>query len=113
MTRAWRPLVVGAVVAAATFALAKAQIFAPSSPAAAIAGGGDVYRGETVFQRECASCHSQGGVGGSAPRIQGTGLDATLVTTQIRQGGGIMSAGLVTGRDEADVVAYVVSISTP
>jgi hypothetical protein len=35
------------------------------------------------------------------------------VTTAVEQGRGIMPAGLVTGQEEADVVAYVVSISTP
>jgi mono/diheme cytochrome c family protein len=113
MSRAWRPVLVGAVVAAGTFVLAKAQIFEPSVPAAAVAGGGDVYRGEGVFERDCAGCHAQGGTGGTGPRLVGTGLDADEVTTRIRQGSGIMPAGLVTGRDEADVVAYVVSISSP
>jgi hypothetical protein len=35
------------------------------------------------------------------------------VTGAVEQGRGVMPAGLVSGQDEADVVAYVVSISSP
>ena len=37
--------------------------------------------------------------------------DAAAVTAAVRQGRGVMPAGIVSGQDEADVVAYVVSIS--
>ena len=40
-------------------------------------------------------------------------LDAATVYAAVPKGRGVMPAGLVTGGDEADVVAYVVSISTP
>jgi mono/diheme cytochrome c family protein len=113
MRRGLRPLVVGGAVAAATFALAQAEVFAPSAPGGAVAGG-DVYRGETVFQRECARCHGDGGrTGGIGPALAGTGLGAATVAAVVRQGRGVMPAGLVSGADEADVVAYVVSISSP
>ena len=113
MRRGWRPVLVGGAVAAGTFALAQAQIFAPSAPAAGSTPGGDVYLGETVFQRECAGCHGAAGEGGSGPRLRGSGLAGAEVATRVRQGAGVMPAGLVTGQDEADVVAYVVSISSP
>ena len=107
-------MLVGAAVVVCTFALAQARIFEPSVPAASAAAGGDVYRGESVFQRECAGCHGGGGVGGGVgPRLSGAGIDAATVTAAIRQGRGVMPAGLVSGRDEADVIAYVISISTP
>ena len=51
MRRGWRPILIGGAVAAGTFALAKAQIFEPSAPAGVAVSGGDVYRGETIFQR--------------------------------------------------------------
>jgi hypothetical protein len=43
--------------------------------------------------------------------LAGAGLDAATVTAAVAQGGGVMPAGLVSGQDEADVVAYVVSVS--
>lgn len=114
MRRGWRPILVGGAVVAGTFALAQAQVFEPSAPAIATVSGGDVYRGEIVFERECASCHGTGGTGGGVgPRLQGSGLDAGAATVAVQQGRGVMPAGLVSGEDEADVVAYVVSLSTP
>ena len=114
MRRRWRPLVVGAAVAAATFVLAQAQIFEPSAPAAGAASGGDVHNGEILFEGTCAGCHGPGGEGGGiGPRLEGSGLDAAAVTAAVREGRGVMPAGLVSGKDEADVVAYVVKISSP
>lgn len=101
-------------IAAGTFALAQAQVFEPDAPAASAVSGGDVYRGEIVFERECAGCHGPGGEGGGVgPRLVGGVLDAATVSAAVQQGRGVMPPGLVTGGDEADVVAYVVSISTP
>jgi ubiquinol-cytochrome c reductase cytochrome c subunit len=114
MRRGWRPILVGATVVAGTFALAHARVFEPPTSPAIAASGGDVYRGETVFQRNCSSCHGTGGVGGGVgPRLVGAGLDVATVAATVQQGRGVMPAGLVSGREEADVVAYVVSISTP
>jgi len=114
MGRGWIPVLVGAGVVVCTFALAQAQIFEPSLPAASAAAGGDVYRGETVFQRECAACHGARGEGGGVgPRLSGAEIDAATVTAAVQQGRGVMPAGLVSGREEADVVVYVVSISNP
>jgi mono/diheme cytochrome c family protein len=111
MGRGWRPILVGGAVAVATFALAQAEIFAPSAPAGE-ALVGDAERGESVFARECASCHGSSAEGGVGPALVGTGLDAATVATVVEQGRGVMPAGLVTGQEQADVVAYVVSIST-
>lgn len=114
MRGGWRPILVGGAVVVCTFALAKAEVFAPSAPAGGTATAGDVRRGETVFERECASCHGSGGAGGGVgPRLVGTGIDAETATAAVQQGRGVMPAGLVSGSDEADVVAYVVSISSP
>ena len=114
MGRAWRPILVGAAVAAGTFALAQARLFEPDAPAASAVSGGDVERGAIVFERSCASCHGSGGEGGSiGPRLVAAGIDAAAVSAAVQQGRGVMPAGLVSGGEEADVVAYVVSISTP
>jgi mono/diheme cytochrome c family protein len=107
-------LLAGAAVVVATFALAQAQIFDPSASPEVVATGGDFYRGESVFQRDCASCHGAGGEGGGlGPRLVDAGLDAAEVAATIRQGTGVMPAALVAGREEADVVAYVVAIAQP
>ena len=114
MRRGWRPILIGGAVAAGTFALAKAQIFEPSTPTGVAVTGGDVYRGETTFQRECSGCHGDGGKGGGVgPVLFETGLDSSEVTAAVQQGRGVMPAGLVSGQEQADVVAYVVSISSP
>jgi mono/diheme cytochrome c family protein len=113
MTRIWRPLVVGALIALGVFVLAKAQIFEPSASSGDPSASGDADRGAVVFERACAACHGTGGEGGSGPRLVGSGLDRDAVTEQVRQGSGVMPGGLVTGQDEADVVAYVVSIAGP
>ena len=106
-------MLVGLAIAIGVFALAKAQIFEPSADAGGATATGDTERGAVVFERECAGCHGMGGTGGSGPALRGTGLDVAFVTERVRQGGGIMPGGLVSGQDEADVVAYVVSISAP
>jgi cytochrome c551 len=113
MGRLWRPVVVGLLIAVGVFVLAKAQIFEPSADAGAPSATGDATSGAVVFERECAGCHGIGGTGGSGPSLQGTGLEASFVTERVREGSGIMPGGLVSGQDEADVVAYVVSISSP
>lgn len=111
MRRGWRPILVGGAVVVATFALAQGQIFAPSAPASSTADG-DVYRGETIFQRECAGCHGDQGQGGVGPELAGSGLDAATVAAVVQQGRGVMPAGIVSGQEQADVVVYVVSISS-
>ncbi len=114
MGRLWTPLLVGAVVAAATFTLAQLTVFEPSAPPAATLAGGDVYRGQVVFERECASCHGAGGKGGSiGPPLVDTGLDASEVAATIEQGRGVMPPALVSGEEQTDAVAYVVAISQP
>ena len=112
MPRIWRPLLVGAVIVLAVFLLAQAQVFEPSASTDGPAAGGDFYAGQLVFERECAACHGLQGEGGSGPRLEGAGLDVEVVSRQIRKGSGVMPAGLVSGQDEADVVAYVVSIAS-
>lgn len=113
MGRGWRPILIGGAVAVGTFALAQAQVFAPSAPAGGAAAEGDSSRGATVFQRECAGCHGDGGQGGGVgPALVDSGLDAGTVTAVVQQGRGVMPAGIVTGQEQADVVAYVVSVSS-
>jgi mono/diheme cytochrome c family protein len=114
MRRGWRPILIGGAVAVGTLALAQAQVFAPSAPAGGAVATGDSSRGETVFERECAGCHGEGGQGGGVgPVLVAAGLDAAAVSTAVQQGRGVMPAGIVTGQEQTDVVAYVVSVSSP
>jgi mono/diheme cytochrome c family protein len=112
MGRGWRPLLVGGAVVVGTFALAQEQLFEPSAPAEPGAAG-DATRGKAIFASECAGCHGEGGTGGAGPALFETGLDTTEVATVVQQGKGVMPAAIVSGQDQADVVAYVVSISSP
>ena len=111
MSGGWRPLVVGSAIVVATFALAQAQIFEPSAPADAQVAG-DAARGEAIFASECSGCHGDGGTGGAGPKLVDTGLAEADVSAVVQQGRGIMPAGIVTGQEQADVVAYVVAISS-
>ena len=75
---------------------------------------GDSYRGETVFQQKCAACHGDMGKGGGiGPRLQGNPISLAAAKAQIDQGGSVMPASLVRGRDEADVLAYLSTILAP
>jgi cytochrome c551 len=104
-------VLVGAAIVVAVLLLAQAQIFEPSAATGGPTSTGDAARGEQVFASSCAGCHGTSGEGGTGPALAGSGLTTDEVTTRVREGGGIMPAGLVSGQDEADVVAYVVSIS--
>ena len=115
MRNAFRPLVLFVCVSVAVFVLAMLHVFKPGTPKAAAGAGvtlGDVYRGETVFQQSCASCHGAGGSGGDiGSKLAGAALTPAGVKAQIDNGGGAMPAGVVSGSDEADVLAYIVSIA--
>ena len=111
MGRGWRPLVVGGAIAAATFALAEAHVLSPSTTPASTTVG-DAARGAAIFEDTCSGCHGpQGSGGGIGPRLAGSRIDAATVSNAVQQGRGVMPAGLVSGQERADVVAYVVSVS--
>jgi mono/diheme cytochrome c family protein len=76
-------------------------------------GGGDATAGLAVFQgKGCAGCHNGDGkeAGGVGPQLAGRGVDEAAIRTIIGAGRGAMPAGLVTGTDEDNVVAYVLSL---
>jgi mono/diheme cytochrome c family protein len=86
----------------------------PAKPTLSTAGSiklGDAYNGETVFSTTCAGCHGEGGKGGGiGPRLAGVAIPISAVKAQIDNGGGSMPAGLVKGKQEKDVLAYVATI---
>lgn len=79
---------------------------APPAPA------GDAAAGEQVFAANCTGCHMNNGqdAGGVGPKLAGGGRAAALIETTVVNGRGIMPAGLVSGTDLENVVAYVLSI---
>ncbi|HZN20986.1 MAG TPA: cytochrome c [Gaiellaceae bacterium] len=112
MGRGWRPILIGSGVVAVVFVVAQARPFEPEAPSGAPVAG-DAARGETVFAERCASCHGEGGGGGSpGPRLVGSGLDAAAVAAVVERGRGVMPAGIVSGSDRDDVATYVASIAS-
>jgi mono/diheme cytochrome c family protein len=107
------PLVLFLAFSGAAFGLSKWHPAKPGLPN--VSGGsitlGDQYRGETVFQSTCASCHGPNGKGGGiGPRLVGLPISIARVKAQIDAGGGTMPAGLVKDGGENDVLAYVATI---
>jgi cytochrome c551 len=100
------------------FVTAPAADGAPTAPEEGGGGGGggeaagDAAAGEQIFASTCTGCHLNNGqdAGGVGPQLAGRGLDAEYVTTTVTNGRGAMPAGLVSGADLENVVAYVVSI---
>ena len=84
---------------------------AATAPAAGGASG-DAKAGLVVFQSSCTGCHLADGTqaGGVGPKLAGMGLSADTIENQVKNGGAVMPAGLVSGTDLDNVVAYVVSI---
>jgi cytochrome c551 len=112
------PLTLFVALAGATFALAKLHPAKPSTPRVAAGSGrvevGDAYRGETIFQQNCAPCHGAGGKGGGiGPRLAGDQIPLAIVKAQIEAGGGSMPPNLVRGQDLRDVLAYVATLIAP
>ena len=110
------PLILFAAFAGTAFALAELHLAKPGVPrATGTVALGDPYRGETAFSQHCASCHGQGGSGGGiGPRLAGASISLAQAKAQIDDGGGTMPAGLVSGQQEKDVLAYLAGIlATP
>jgi mono/diheme cytochrome c family protein len=107
------PALLFALMSGATFALAELHLAKPGTPKATYTGPlGDPHRGAAIFQSKCASCHGTAGRGGGVgPRLAGSGVSSAAAKAQIDAGGGVMPAGLVAGRDESDVLAYLATIT--
>jgi cytochrome c551 len=84
---------------------------APATTAEEPAGPGSVAAGKQVFQGTCSGCHA--GLGtrtGYGPKLAGKGLTTASIRTTVQNGRGPMPAGLVSGQELEDVVAYVFSL---
>lgn len=73
---------------------------------------GDVAAGKTFFAATCTGCHMADGTeaGGVGPKLAGLGLTTDFIRTMVVDGGTVMPAGLASGEDLDNVVAYVESI---
>ena len=96
-------------VSATAFALAKLSLAEPGVPKIAASGVklGDPYRGQVVYSESCAGCHGAAGEGGVGPKLDGNPISLAAAQAQIASGGGAMPPRLVSGREEADVLAYL------
>ncbi len=109
------PLALFAVVSTVTLVLALAH---PAKPEAKVDASpvtlGDAANGDELFAENCAACHGEGGTGGSAgPELAGQPITLAEARAQIEAGGGAMPAGLVSGSDLDDVLAYLDTILAP
>lgn len=71
----------------------------------------DAFRGEQLFAEHCATCHGEGGEGGGVgPELAGSSVSISDARSTIENGSGVMPAGVVTGQDLEDVLAYLETI---
>ena len=104
------PLCLFVAVSGTVFAFATLSLAEPGVPAAGDIALGDPYRGQVVYSQSCAGCHGATGEGGVGPRLDGNPISLAAARAQIEGGGGAMPPQLVAGRQEADVLAYLVTI---
>jgi cytochrome c551 len=75
---------------------------------------GDPVAGKAVFAARCTSCHLGDGTedGGAGPNLSGKGSNHTpeQLEAVVVEGRGAMPAGIVSGTDLDNVVAYVYSL---
>jgi cytochrome c551 len=89
-----------------------------SSTSETTTGGGgnaDLAAGKSAFTATCGGCHTLKDAGTSGkvgPDLDGLApLTADTVANQIEHGGGAMPPGLLKGKDQANVAAYVSSVA--
>jgi mono/diheme cytochrome c family protein len=77
--------------------------------------GADLAAGKSAFSATCGGCHTlkdAGTTGNVGPDLDSLApLTADRVAQQIKNGGGPMPAGLLTGQDAANAAAYVASVA--
>jgi mono/diheme cytochrome c family protein len=107
------PAILFAAVSGTVFVLAQLHP-AKDEPAAASSapvGAGAAAHGEELFAQNCASCHGEGGTGGGVgPTLAGAEISLDEARSTIENGSGVMPAGLVSGQDLEDVLAYLETI---
>jgi mono/diheme cytochrome c family protein len=106
------PAILFTVVSAAVFAFAQWHPAKQESRSqTTIALLGDPVRGEQLFAQHCQTCHGESGSGGGVgPRLADNEVSIDDARSTIENGSGVMPAGLVTGQDLEDVLAYLETI---
>ena len=108
------PLALLMLVSGVVFGLAEAQPFKKGTGADQPVVLGDAAHGRVVFGANCATCHGADAQGAFGPALRGNPIPIAEARGVIRAGRGAMPSGLVTGSDEADVLAYLVTLgATP
>jgi mono/diheme cytochrome c family protein len=109
------PAIIFAVVWGAVFAFAQWHPAKHESKTpTAVSVVADPLRGEQLFAENCATCHGvEGRGGGVGPTLAGNEVSIADARTTIENGSGVMAAGLVSGQDLEDVVAYLETILAP
>lgn len=108
------PAILFAAVSLGVYVLAQSHPAKEEASATAVGASvaGDASRGETLFADNCASCHGEGGTGGGVgPTLAGSGVSQADAQATIENGSGVMPAGLVSGQDLSDVLAYLETIT--
>jgi cytochrome c551 len=83
---------------------------ASATPAPAGEGDG-TEAGKTAFEKTCQGCHANGGTEAAVgPVLADKGLSEDAIRNQIVKGGGAMPAGLASGTDLDNIVAFVASL---
>jgi len=110
----WRlalvPFALFLVVSGIVFAVAKATPFEKDTGGGDALSLGDAARGEALFATNCSGCHGADAGGGIGPALRGSGINLLDGRSVMRTGRGIMPAGIVSGADEEDVLAYLETI---
>jgi mono/diheme cytochrome c family protein len=79
-------------------------------------GGGASYppTAKALFAKTCGGCHTladAGTKGNVGPNLDDLKPDEATVANQIKNGGGAMPPGLLSGQDLKDVAAYVAAVA--
>ena len=97
--------------AATTTAATTTAATTTAATTTAAAATGDVAAGKVFFVGTCQGCHLAAGTqAGVGPVLAGGGRSEERIRNQVVNGGAAMPAGLATGADLDNVVAYVMSI---
>lgn len=105
------PTTTPATTTAATTTAATTTEATTTEATTTAAAVGDAAAGKIYFEGTCQGCHlADGTQAGAGPVLAGGGRSEEVIRNQVINGGGAMPAGLASGADLDNVVAFVLSI---